>query len=202
MYRALTRVRKAHPIQAPSRWHMDDSKATAAQPNLALTFTYIICSVAMMIGMSLQLTLDRQLALPVGPKWKTDVSQNDQPQQDQPQNKRSNDMDRHVGLRVRECRIMAGLSQQKLAEMIGVTYQQAHKYERGLNRISAGRLFEIAQALAVEPSWFFEGFAEQGKPNELAPRQRLCLEFARSFSLIKDEKQQEVLGQMARSLAT
>jgi transcriptional regulator with XRE-family HTH domain len=97
---------------------------------------------------------------------------------------------------------MAGLSQQKLAEMIGVTYQQAHKYERGLNRISAGRLFEIAQALAVEPSWFFESLAEKGTPYELAPRQRLCLEFARNFSLIKDEKQQEVLGQMARSLAS
>src|SRR4051812_45545729 len=130
------------------------------------------------------------------------MNRNDQRQQDELKNKRSSDMDRHVGLRVRERRIMAGLSQQKLAEMIGVTYQQAHKYERGLNRISASRLFEIAQALAVEPSWFFESLAEQGTPYELAPRQRLCLEFARNFSLIKDEKQQEVLGQMARSLAS
>lgn len=125
-----------------------------------------------------------------------------QHQHDEPQHKRSNDMDRHVGLRVRKRRIMVGLSQQKLAEMIGVAYQQAHKYERGLNRISAGRLFVIAQALAVEPSWFFEDFAEQGKPHELAPRQRLCLELVRNFSLIRDEKQQEVLSQMVRSLAT
>lgn len=44
-----------------------------------------------------------------------------------------------------------GLSQQQHASIIGVTYQQAHKYERGLKRVSAGRLFEIATALAVEP---------------------------------------------------
>ena len=129
------------------------------------------------------------------------MSQSNQHQQDEPQNKRSNDMDRHVGLRIRERRIMVGLSQQKFAEIISVTYQQAHKYERGINRVSAGRLFEIAQALAVEPSWFFEGFAEQDKPYELAPRQRLCLELMRNFSLIKDEKQQQALNQIARSLA-
>src|SRR5437879_9688309 len=54
-------------------------------------------------------------------------------------------IDDHVGARIRERRIMLGLTQQQLAEMIGVTYQQAHKYERGINRVSAGRLFEIAR---------------------------------------------------------
>jgi DNA-binding XRE family transcriptional regulator len=53
---------------------------------------------------------------------------------------RTQDVDRHVGARVRERRIMLGLTQQQLADLIGVTYQQAHKYERGINRISAGRL--------------------------------------------------------------
>jgi len=53
-------------------------------------------------------------------------------------------IDDHVGARIRERRIMLGLTQQQLAELIGVTYQQAHKYERGINRVSAGRLFEIA----------------------------------------------------------
>jgi transcriptional regulator with XRE-family HTH domain len=52
-------------------------------------------------------------------------------------------IDDHVGGRIRERRIMLGLTQQQLAEMIGVTYQQAHKYERGINRLSAGRLFDI-----------------------------------------------------------
>ena len=69
---------------------------------------------------------------------------------------RANAADRHVGSRIRERRVMMGLSQQQLAKMIGVTYQQAHKYERGLNRISAGRLFEIGQVLGVPVSWFFE----------------------------------------------
>ena len=53
---------------------------------------------------------------------------------------RTQDVDRHVGARVRERRIMLGLTQQQLADLIGVTYQQAHKYERAINRVSAGRL--------------------------------------------------------------
>jgi transcriptional regulator with XRE-family HTH domain len=57
---------------------------------------------------------------------------------------RSTTADDHIGGRIRERRIMLGLTQHQLTEMIGVTYQQAHKYERGINRVSAGRLFEIA----------------------------------------------------------
>src|SRR5262249_38611669 len=70
---------------------------------------------------------------------------------------RTQDIDRHVGNRVRERRIMLGLTQQQLADLIGVTYQQAHKYERAINRVSAGRLFEIAQVLSVPVSYFFDG---------------------------------------------
>ena len=54
---------------------------------------------------------------------------------------RSTIADDHIGGRIRERRIMLGLTQQQLAEMIGVTYQQAHKYERGINRVSAGRCY-------------------------------------------------------------
>src|SRR6185437_9697247 len=68
---------------------------------------------------------------------------------------RTQDIDRHVGARIRERRIMLGLTQQQLADLIGVTYQQAHKYERGINRVSAGRLFEIARVLSVPVSYFF-----------------------------------------------
>jgi transcriptional regulator with XRE-family HTH domain len=114
---------------------------------------------------------------------------------------RANSADRHVGARIRERRIMMGLSQQQLAKMIGVTYQQAHKYERGLNRISAGRLFEIAQVLGVPVSWFFEGLVEKGDAQEMSSRQRMCLELARNFALIDNEKHQEALSQMARALA-
>jgi transcriptional regulator with XRE-family HTH domain len=114
---------------------------------------------------------------------------------------RASQADRHVGARIRERRIMLGLSQQQLAQLIGVTYQQAHKYERGLNRISAGRLYEIAQVLSVPVSWFFEGLAKDVSQVELTPRQRMCLELARNFAAIDNEKHQEALSQMARALA-
>lgn len=114
---------------------------------------------------------------------------------------RASRADRHVGARIRERRIMLGFSQQQLAQMIGVTYQQAHKYERGLNRISAGRLYEIAQVLSVPVSWFFEGIASEISPVELTQRQRMCLELARNFAAIDNEKHQEALSQMARALA-
>ncbi|MBL6082350.1 helix-turn-helix domain-containing protein [Belnapia sp. T18] len=122
-------------------------------------------------------------------------------QQDEPQSQRATMVDKHVGRRIRERRLAMGLSQQQLARIIGVTYQQEHKYERALNRISAGRLFGVAQALAVDPAWFFEGISEQGEAQELAPRQRMCLELVRNFALIKDEKQREAISSMARSLA-
>jgi transcriptional regulator with XRE-family HTH domain len=117
------------------------------------------------------------------------------------QTHRANTADRHVGVRIRERRVMMGLSQQQLARMIGVTYQQAHKYERGLNRISAGRLFEIAQVLGVPVSYFFDGLTTDGAAHDISPRQRMCLELARNFSLIDNEKHQEALSQMARALA-
>ncbi len=114
---------------------------------------------------------------------------------------RANLADRHVGTRIRERRIMLGLSQQQLAVMIGVTYQQAHKYERGLNRISAGRLYDIAQVLNVPISWFFEGMEIEAATGEMNPRQRMCLELARNFALIDNLKHQEALSMMARALA-
>jgi transcriptional regulator with XRE-family HTH domain len=88
-----------------------------------------------------------------------------------------------------------------MVELIGVTYQQAHKYERGLNRISAGRLFEIAQVLGVPVSFFFDGLSVSVEPQEVSPRQRMCLELARNFAMIDNEKHQEALSQMARALA-
>jgi transcriptional regulator with XRE-family HTH domain len=114
---------------------------------------------------------------------------------------RATGADRHVGARIRERRIMLGLSQQQLAQMIGVTYQQAHKYERGLNRISAGRLYDISQVLNVPISWFFEEMHAAAAPQEMSPRQRMGLELARNFALIDNEKHQEALSQMARALA-
>lgn len=115
---------------------------------------------------------------------------------------RATDIDRFVGGRIRERRIMLGLSQQQMAEMIGVTYQQTHKYERGINRISAGRLFEIAQVLKVPVGYFFDGLHNgHGVEADLPLRQRMCLELARNFAQINNERHQEALSQMARALA-
>ena len=96
---------------------------------------------------------------------------------------------------------MLGLTQQQLADLIGVTYQQAHKYERGINRVSAGRLFEIARVLSVPVSYFFEGLdSDTGRP--ATSRERMCLELARNFAQISNERHQEALSQLARALAT
>jgi transcriptional regulator with XRE-family HTH domain len=110
-------------------------------------------------------------------------------------------IDGHVGARIRERRIMLGLTQQQLAEMIGVTYQQAHKYERGINRVSAGRLFEIARTLSAPISYFYEGVGEEG-PRQITPHQRMLLEIARNFAEIRNEKHQEAVSQLARALAS
>jgi len=113
---------------------------------------------------------------------------------------RTQDIDRHVGSRVRERRIMLGFTQQQLADLIGVTYQQAHKYERGINRISAGRLFEVAHVLSVPVNYFFEGI-ENDPARAVSPRERMCLELARNFAQIPNERHQEALSQLARVLA-
>lgn len=111
------------------------------------------------------------------------------------------DVDRFVGNRIRERRVMLGLSQQQMAQMIGVTYQQAHKYERGINRISAGRLFDIARVLRVPVSYLFEGVEGNGSEDDLSMRQRMCLELARNFTQIPNERHREALSQLARVLA-
>ena len=114
---------------------------------------------------------------------------------------RGTDVDRYVGTRIRERRVMLGLSQQQMAHLIGVTYQQAHKYERGINRISAGRLYEIARVLRVPVSYFFEGLDGQMGEDDLSVRQRMCLELARNFSQIPNDRHREALSQLARVLA-
>ena len=109
-------------------------------------------------------------------------------------------IDHHVGARIRERRIMLGLTQQQLAELAGVTYQQQHKYERGVNRVSAGRLFKIARALNVPVDYFYEGIGEEGsRPG--AQHERMLLEIARNFAEIPNERHQEAVSAVARALA-
>src|SRR3982751_2918628 len=71
-----------------------------------------------------------------------------------------NPVDLHVGSRVRMRRKMLGISQERLAEALGLTFQQVQKYERGANRVSASKLYEIARFLSTPVAYFFEGLAE------------------------------------------
>lgn len=119
---------------------------------------------------------------------------------------RALDVDHYVSLRIRQRRIMLGLTQQQMAELIGVTYQQAHKYETGINRISAGRLYQIAQALGVDIGYFFDDLdpeqQNKAKSTEMMPQQRMLLELARNFAAIGNRKHQDAICNLARVLAT
>jgi transcriptional regulator with XRE-family HTH domain len=101
---------------------------------------------------------------------------------------------------MRERRVMLGLTQQQMAELIGVTYQQAHKYEKGINRVAAGRLYNIAQALGVDVGYFFEGLYSD-KAFRATPQQRMLLELARNFIGISTRKHQEAICSLARALS-
>ena len=73
--------------------------------------------------------------------------------------RKPNPIDIHVGSRVRMRRKLMGVSQEKLAEALGLTFQQVQKYERGVNRVSASKLFESSKFLGVDVSYFFDGLA-------------------------------------------
>jgi transcriptional regulator with XRE-family HTH domain len=113
---------------------------------------------------------------------------------------RAQDIDRHIGARLRQRRIMNGLTQQQIADLIGVAYQQAQKYETGRNRIAAGRLYVIAHVLGVDVGYFFEGF-EGELPSAFTPQQRVLFELARNFRNIRTRKHQEVICLLTRILA-
>jgi transcriptional regulator with XRE-family HTH domain len=79
----------------------------------------------------------------------------------------ANAVDRRLGQRLRTRRLETGLSQERLAEILGVTFQQVQKYEKGVNRMAASRLFEISAALEVPVAYFFEGLTA-GRPRGMA----------------------------------
>src|SRR5262252_3005385 len=82
-----------------------------------------------------------------------------------PRKKAPNPIDQHVGRRVRMRRLMLAMSQEKLGDALGLTFQQVQKYEKGANRIGASRLEQISHILQVPIEFFFEG-----APNALAPQ--------------------------------
>ena len=113
-------------------------------------------------------------------------------------------VDLHVATRLRERRLVLGLTQQQLAERIGASYQQVHKYETGVNRLSAGRLVRLAGALEVEVGDLFAGLEPAaGAVATPAPtgRERALLELARDFVRLPGRGHREALCLLARALA-
>ncbi len=118
-------------------------------------------------------------------------------------------VDVHVGRRIRHRRWMVGMTQQQLGETVGIKFQQIQKYETGMNRVSASRLWDIASALDVPINFFFEGVDEDvegvatvAEPNNkgdlLADRE--ALELVRSYYAIP-EQQRRRLFDLARVLS-
>jgi len=88
-------------------------------------------------------------------------------------------VDVHIGQRVRLARTMNEMSQEKLGEALGLTFQQIQKYEKGANRMGGSRLWAVAQALDVSPAYFFEGLEDNGDPEtETARAARAVSTFA------------------------
>lgn len=116
-------------------------------------------------------------------------------------------VDIHVGKRIRHRRWMVGVTQQQLAEAVGIKFQQIQKYETGMNRVSASRLWDIATALDVQVSFFFEGLhddASEDTASSSVPGDILAdkeaLELVRSYYAIP-ENQRRRLFDLARVLS-
>jgi transcriptional regulator with XRE-family HTH domain len=129
---------------------------------------------------------------------------------------RPNPIDVHVGSRVRLRRTLLGLSQEKLGEAIGLTFQQVQKYERGANRIGASRLYDLARVLDVPVSFFFEemapetkqsspaqvrGLREEPEPYEPDPMaKRETLELVRAYYRITEPQVRKRLFELTKAL--
>lgn len=115
---------------------------------------------------------------------------------------RTESLDRHIGIYLRQLRESRGLTQTELAHKSGVSYQQIHKYENGNNRISASRLGLFAEILDVPIQSFYEGTSNGffGSADTIAA-DRLCLEVARHFRRIANPRYQEALHLLVRILA-
>lgn len=115
-------------------------------------------------------------------------------------------VDTHVGKRVRHRRWMVAMTQQQLADKVGIKFQQIQKYETGMNRISASRLWDISEALGVSVSFFFEGLGDSATETDesLAASDILAdkeaLQLVRSYYAIP-ENQRRRLFELARVLS-
>lgn len=115
-------------------------------------------------------------------------------------------VDVYVGKRIRHRRWLVGMTQQQLAEQVGIKFQQIQKYETGANRVSASRLWDISEALEVPVSFFFEGLdvEAENRPGEAVPADLMgdkeALDLVRSYYAIP-ENQRRRLFELARVLS-
>jgi transcriptional regulator with XRE-family HTH domain len=122
-----------------------------------------------------------------------------------------NFVDAHVGVRMRVRRQIIGMSQEKLGELLGITFQQVQKYEKGSNRVSASRLYLMAKVLGVPVQYFFdglpesdkEGFAEEGQSSAVidACASPEGIQLNRIFSEIADPNQRKKIVAVVKVLA-
>jgi transcriptional regulator with XRE-family HTH domain len=124
--------------------------------------------------------------------------------------KKKHPVDRHVGLRMRIRRQMKRMSQEQLAESLGVTFQQVQKYENGSNRVSASRLFDVSRALEAPINYFFEGLIENNLPGVAEEGADFIYDFlstpegvavATAFPRIKNAAARKRILDLIRSLA-
>jgi transcriptional regulator with XRE-family HTH domain len=124
--------------------------------------------------------------------------------------KQANPIDVQVGNRVRIRRMLIGMSQERLGDLLGLTFQQVQKYEKGVNRIGAGRLFEVSRILNVPVDFFYEGVnaapAQPGEGGEGAPVMEFVtsgegLQLSLAFMKIKDSKVRKRVLDLVKSLA-
>ena len=126
-------------------------------------------------------------------------------------------IDQYVGSRVRARRVGLRMSQTKLGDAIGVTFQQIQKYENGTNRIGASNLFKVGKTLGVDVSFFFQGmpdFDKKGRGNAVAAADngeaqfeedpmtsREAIELMHNYFRVKDEDVRKRLSQFVKTLA-
>jgi transcriptional regulator with XRE-family HTH domain len=110
-------------------------------------------------------------------------------------------IDKLIGEKIYSLRLAKGLSRQQLAESIGVTHQQLHKYEKGTNRLSVGRLVLIANALSKDISYFYEGLENTPFEATITKHQRMCIEISRNFMKIESSDHQNAINALVKSLS-
>jgi transcriptional regulator with XRE-family HTH domain len=130
--------------------------------------------------------------------------------------RRANPVDKHVGERVRIRRMLLGMSQERLGEQLGLTFQQVQKYEKGVNRIGASRLFDLAHVLGVPIQFFYENMPSSVSGHLAAPgmadkpgesymadflSSRDSVELNKAFARIADPRVRRSIVDMVRSIA-